>query len=720
MPSDETKHLPEFPGLAELPHDAAATAKTHDTSHPPALADEPTAATMKLARALIESFAHAPRGALVPPPSPGPSGGSSSVASPGTSAETPTTGAGTSWPDRSVGGLPTTFTTRTATAIAERVRGLPPESICALLRASGDDVPTERYRELTNYGGSWRHVTAMTYYRPTDIAHLIHAVREAESRGSSVHAIGSAWSYSDVAWPETEPRTDGAFETIVSGGVDVTTVVDTTRLDRSLQGTLPGLLREDAPGLYFHVEAGITLRELNLLLDLQAPRVALATLGGANGQTLAGAIATGTHGGDFDRPPLADWVRAIHMISAGGIEHWIEPARGITDPSAVRRYFPCIRAEHIHYDDDLFRAAIVGLGGLGIIYSVILEVVPQYGLAERRVWTDWQSLVPAVGTDLRGVLDGTRTGLGGPDSATRNRFAEIVVNPYINAAGHNECVVTNRVERPEPLERRNRPSAPPTALDPEILAASIEPRIPHGDLHALARLGGLVSAAEREGWSIERRAVELLELAMEHDYRWLTAAAIRGVMLRALPAGDRSGVGYELMEVASLGSLPTLSVEAAVPLTAGVDLVDRILRLVGAFAAREHPARRIHVGGYISLRVCGRTQALLGMQRFDPTAMIEVAVLSGTRGAAEFIDAVQRTALDAGAALHWGQCNSAATRNHMQFYGHDALTRWSRARGTLLRPGGDGLRPGGDRLREPYLATFDNALLRRLGLTSTG
>src|SRR5262249_32792456 len=44
---------------------------------------------------------------------------------------------------------------------------------------------------------------------------------------------------------------------------------------------------------------------------------AFQTLGGAGGQTVFGALTTGTHGGDIHLPPIADSVRAIHLVSEG-------------------------------------------------------------------------------------------------------------------------------------------------------------------------------------------------------------------------------------------------------------------------------------------------------------------------------------------------------------------------------------------------------------------
>ena len=92
------------------------------------------------------------------------------------------------------------------------------------------------------------------------------------------------------------------------------------------------------------------------------------------GKTIAGAISTGTHGGDFDRPPLADAVHAIYLVGkgtalgTGGTHHWIEPkSRQITDPARIRAAFPCIQPANIHYDDEMLRAVLVAMGAKGVI-----------------------------------------------------------------------------------------------------------------------------------------------------------------------------------------------------------------------------------------------------------------------------------------------------------------------------------------------------------------
>jgi FAD/FMN-containing dehydrogenase len=62
----------------------------------------------------------------------------------------------------------------------------------------------------------------------------------------------------------------------------------------------------------------MTIQDLHQRLDGMG--LVLETMGGSSGQTLAGAISTGTHGGDIFMGPLADCVLAIHLVGAGGTQ----------------------------------------------------------------------------------------------------------------------------------------------------------------------------------------------------------------------------------------------------------------------------------------------------------------------------------------------------------------------------------------------------------------
>jgi FAD-linked oxidoreductase len=114
------------------------------------------------------------------------------------------------------------------------------------------------------------------------------------------------------------------------------------------------------------VRSGITLRRLNA--ELGGLGLAMANLGDIDAQTLAGALSTGTHGTGARLGGLATQVEALDLVLADG---------SLVTCSAASR-------------PELFAAARVGLGALGVITSVTLRCVPSFTLAadERPVPVD--------------------------------------------------------------------------------------------------------------------------------------------------------------------------------------------------------------------------------------------------------------------------------------------------------------------------------------------
>lgn len=109
------------------------------------------------------------------------------------------------------------------------------------------------------------------------------------------------------------------------------------------------------------VRAGTTLRELSRTLSEHG--LALENMGDIDRQTVAGALATGTHGTGIDLGVLATQAVEIRLIDADG---------------QVRT----LSAD----DGDAFRAAQVSLGALGVVSEITLAVEPAYNLRER-TWT---------------------------------------------------------------------------------------------------------------------------------------------------------------------------------------------------------------------------------------------------------------------------------------------------------------------------------------------
>jgi FAD-linked oxidoreductase len=105
------------------------------------------------------------------------------------------------------------------------------------------------------------------------------------------------------------------------------------------------------------VRSGTTLRALNAALAEFG--LALANLGDIDAQTISGALATGTHGTGARLGGLATQVEALDLVLADG---------SLVSCSASAR-------------PELFAAARVGLGALGVVTAVTLRCVPSFTLA---------------------------------------------------------------------------------------------------------------------------------------------------------------------------------------------------------------------------------------------------------------------------------------------------------------------------------------------------
>ena len=105
------------------------------------------------------------------------------------------------------------------------------------------------------------------------------------------------------------------------------------------------------------VRAGTPLRRLNSELDTLG--LAMTNLGDIDAQTIAGAISTGTHGTGARLGGLATQVTRLELVLADG---------SVVTCAADRR-------------PDLFAAARVGLGALGVLTQVTLQCEPAFALS---------------------------------------------------------------------------------------------------------------------------------------------------------------------------------------------------------------------------------------------------------------------------------------------------------------------------------------------------
>jgi L-gulono-1,4-lactone dehydrogenase len=128
------------------------------------------------------------------------------------------------------------------------------------------------------------------------------------------------------------------------------------------------------------VEAGCPLHVLNA--ELLAHGLSLANMGDIQVQTAAGAIQTGTHGTGRDVGGMAAQVAGLELALADGSTVTCSaeaPSGGLTlaDGTAA----------------NLFDAARVGLGALGIVTAVTFRVVPAFLLEAREEPMTWSGVI---------------------------------------------------------------------------------------------------------------------------------------------------------------------------------------------------------------------------------------------------------------------------------------------------------------------------------------
>jgi FAD-linked oxidoreductase len=180
-----------------------------------------------------------------------------------------------------------------------------------------------------NWAGTATADPARRYW-PRSAGEIADAVKEATAAGLTVRALGSGHSFTPTA------ATSGAA------------------LDLS---GWAGVISADAGSGLVTVRSGTTIRQLNAALDVLG--LAMPNLGDIDAQTISGAISTGTHGTGARLGGIATAVAALELVLADG---------SVVSCSADQR-------------PDLFTAARVGLGALGVVSTVTLRCVPAFDLA---------------------------------------------------------------------------------------------------------------------------------------------------------------------------------------------------------------------------------------------------------------------------------------------------------------------------------------------------
>ncbi|MGW1951183.1 D-arabinono-1,4-lactone oxidase [Streptomyces sp. NPDC001920] len=194
---------------------------------------------------------------------------------------------------------------------------------------------------ITNWAGNITY-SAKELHRP----HSAGAVSALVAAGPRVRVLGSGHSFNEIA----EPGPEGVLLSIAG----LPPVVDVDREARTVR-----------------VSGGVRYAEL--ARAVHAHGLALPNMASLPHISVAGSVATGTHGSGVGNGPLATSVRQVELITADG--------------SALT----------VGRDDRRFGGAVTSLGALGVVMALTLDLEPSFDV-EQYVFTELplDGLDPAV------------------------------------------------------------------------------------------------------------------------------------------------------------------------------------------------------------------------------------------------------------------------------------------------------------------------------------
>jgi len=121
---------------------------------------------------------------------------------------------------------------------------------------------------------------------------------------------------------------------------------------------------------FLFVQGGAQIKTINN--HLFARGKSLATSGASNGQTIAGAISTGTHGSSIDIGSIQDLVVGIHLI-IGPSENDSVYLERESKKIVSKHFVDQINVKNHISNDRIFNASLVGLGSFGIIAGIMIK-----------------------------------------------------------------------------------------------------------------------------------------------------------------------------------------------------------------------------------------------------------------------------------------------------------------------------------------------------------
>jgi hypothetical protein len=658
-----------------------------------------------------------------------------------------------------------------ATAITEL--GVPVKAVGGGYSFTDVALPFRTRQEVDNVSTQLRGM-----WQRQDMRHVLEGLNDihAERMDLLPQAVGRNLAFS-TAYDQAQLRQVTSSGAQLPATINAVRVIDTRSLASSLQGEFRDIQERNvhvggAPPVLFHIEAGITMADLQQLLDHQQPRLAiLDSSAGPSGATLAGVLSTSTHGAVFQWPLLADTVRAVHLVGPGGEQWWIEGDMPVANQKELQLRYPKI--DNAHFigkgwkgipgltSQDVLDAVTVSMGTMGVIYSVVLQVVPQFGLRQVVHPTTWQDLLAAAAhvdvkdlvKDLRAgnaaanqrvlnvLLDGSLNGTG--ITFQDNVFAHLRINPF-----NFDCWVLNQEVTPNLPDDANNPL--PDYLTPLSRAIAskavdtvnnnlalgrifdflswgtdIVPNIMNNVAQGQRLLSFITGLGDALGGTLAAASVQAAANVMnifDHPDRGqqFLGDLVSGLFHALHGTGpgqnsDSTAVPYKFGAVGwpDRGT-PGRALEIALDSTNAFTFLQTVLfdDVLNTFMSEvSRPLKPLI--GYIAVRVCQTTKTLMGMQQYSPySVMVEVAGYRSPE-ANEVMDQIQAKALAFSTGpkplLHWGLENGSVTGAYLT-----GTPLGQSYKGTFTRL--TAFKAIRNYLRKGHPSLFDNYFSTRVGL----
>lgn len=433
-------------------------------------------------------------------------------------------------------------------------------------------------------------------------------INRALAAGVRLRACGSRWSFSDI------PVVQGGW-ILETSQIDWRFNVAVGDLDAGYTGTAEEL---------FLAQTGAKISKINEALETTQKKRALRTSGASNGQTIGGSLGTGIHGSAIDVGGVESQVAGIQLLTASQ-NLWIERASAPTLNAA----FAAKLGATLVRDDAKFEAAIVSLGALGIVHSVLLKTTGRYLLNSSLSHIPVSQIATAMNT-----LNFAGSGI--PDTTRRPYFFQTIMDPRRT----DIAFVTVRYKE----------TCPPGYVPDYNQVTGSEPgtNVPRMIATAIDTMPGIRDLVVSKLMAIE------LRVRADVPAEWSTP-------------GEAYTFTSAREGVASCGfAIPIAQVTRALDIARAAFLVHKSAPVV------------------FTCRYAQKSPGILSFIRFDPTCIMDIDGVD-TDATQKLIKLVAQRFDEAGMpyTMHWGKINHLTKARVRANYG-GAVDRWNATRALLL------------------------------------